>query len=259
MILKDKVAIVCGIGPGLGRATALALAREGADLVLGARNGDYLEEVASEVQAAGSKAHVVPTDITRVDDTRRVSDECMARFGRIDILVNNAGWMGQADLFLDMSVEEWQAVVDGNLIGTMTMCRFAALHMVQAGKGSIVNVTTRSMRQGESRRSAYGAAKAGITSMSQHMAFELGPRGIRVNCVAPGQMWSDKIQGWYQSLAAERGVTYDDIYQRFAGSFPLRRVNGADEVAPAIVFLASDLASAITGQSLDVNAGQFYH
>ena len=259
MLLIDKTAIICGVGPGLGRETALLMAQQGANLSLGARTPETLEAIAREVEDLGREALVVPTDITRPDDAKRIADATVDRFGRIDILVNNAGWTGPYKHLVDYEVAEWEANVDGNLVGTMAMCKYTARHMIEQRSGSIVNVTSVTGRQGMPYRSAYGAAKAGIVLMTQSLAAELGPRGIRVNCVSPGHIWSDKLKNFYEERAALLGKSYDEVYADYAGQMALHRILGPEEIAPAIMFMASDWASAMTGQSLDVNAGHYFH
>ena len=259
MLMRGKVAIVSGVGPGLGRASALALAREGADVVLGARTRGVLEEVAREVEALGHQALVVPTDVTDPEQAKNIADTAFQHFGRIDVLVNNAAWSGPYETMLEMDIPTWRKIIDTNLVATMYMCRSAAPHMLKARRGSIVNVTTWSMRQGRERRSAYAAAKAGITLMTQSLAEEWGPSGVRVNCVALGQIWSDKLKAYYETRAKMAGKTYDETYAMFTGQMALRRVPTAEEIANGVLFMASDWASGITGQSLDVNCGHFFH
>jgi len=259
MLFKGKVAIVSGVGTGLGGETALLLAREGADVVLGARTQAKLEDYARQIEAMGRRALVVPTDVTKEDDARNVADKAIDHFARIDVLINNAGWTGAYEPLVETPVAEWQANADGNLVGPMAMCKYTARHMITAKRGAIVNVTTLNMRQGIARRSSYGAAKAGITVMTQSLAAELGSYGIRVNCVAPGHIWSSKLQNFYQERAEMLGKSYDEVHRAYTGTMALRKIANPAEIARAIVFMASDLASGITGQSLDVNAGQHYH
>ncbi len=259
MLLEDRVAIVAGVGPGLGRSSALGLAREGAHIVLGARTRRTLEGVAEEIEALGRQALVVPTDITKPEDTQAIANGAIERFGRIDILVNNAGWSGNMLPILEMPVEDFRSVVEGNLVGTMAMCKHVAQYMVRAKSGSIINVTSISMRQGLVRRGPYGASKAGVTVMTQTLARELGKYGVRVNSVAPGPIWSDKLDSFYHGLAEKTGRTYDDILQVYTKNLPLGKIPQPDEVAQPIVFLATDWAAGITGQSLDASGGFYFH
>ena len=259
MLLEGRVVIISGVGPGLGRSVALAMAREGADIVLAARTEAFLEEVAGEVEALGRAALQVPTDITLEADANNLAEVTNERFGRIDVLVNNAFAMGPYDFVVDTNVDEWRKAIDVSLVGTMSICKYTSPFMIRAGRGSIINVTSLSMRRGIQRRSAYSAAKAGVTLLSQSLAEELGPHGIRVNCVAPGHIWSESLRNFYEMRAETQGKTYDEVYETYAGETALKRIPTADEIAGAIVFFASDLSSAITGQSLDVNAGHFFH
>lgn len=259
MLLQDKVAIVNGVGPGLGRALCVELAKHGADVVLGARTESRLEEVAAEVRDAGRRALVVPTDATDETQAKRLADRAAAEFGRIDVLVNNASKNEPFTTVADSSVEEWRACIDGNVMAHMQTCKYAAPYMIEQRSGSIVNVSSISMRKGVQTRSAYSAAKAAIAVMTQSLADELGPHQVRVNCVVPGHIWGDMLEGYYHRRAGELGVTYDEVYQGFADQMALRRITLDTEVAAAIIFLASDMASGITGQSLDVNAGLSYH
>ena len=259
MLLQDKVAIVNGVGPGLGRALCVELAKHGADVVLGARTESRLEEVAAEVRGTGRRALVVPTDATDEAQAKRLADRAAAEFGRIDVLVNNASKNEPFTTVVDSSVEEWRACIDDNVMAHMQACKHAAPYMIEQRSGSIVNVSSISMRKGVQTRSAYSAAKAAIAVMTQSLADELGPHQVRVNCVVPGHIWGDMLEGYYHRRAGELGVTYDEVYQGFADQMALRRIALDTEVAAAIIFLASDMASAITGQSLDVNAGLSYH
>jgi NAD(P)-dependent dehydrogenase (short-subunit alcohol dehydrogenase family) len=262
MLLEGQVAIVSGIGPGLGRAIALRLAQEGADLALAARTQRNLEEVAAEVEALGRRALIVPTDIGKKEDAKNLADRTHERFGRIDVLVNNAFADGPYVHVVDMDdaqIEAWERCIHVNLNGTMYMCRYVAPYMKAAKRGSIVNITSLSMRKGIQRRSAYSAAKAGITLMTQCLADELGQDGVRVNCVAPGHMWSDKLKNFYELRAQMFNRTFEEQYNVYASEIALKRIPEEEEVAGAVLFMASDLSSCITGASLDANGGHYFH
>src|SRR5207245_2455218 len=193
MLLEGQVAIICGIGPGLGRAAALLLAKEGADIALAARTEGRLTEVAREVEALGRRALVVPTDVTQPEQAKRLIDATFDAFGRIDVLLNNAFSQGAYQFLADVDVAEWRRTVDINLIGPMLTCKYVIPHMIAAKRGSIINVSSNSARRGIPRRSDYGASKAGLFLLTQSLAEELGPHGIRVNCIVPAHILGDTV------------------------------------------------------------------
>ena len=254
-----RVAIVSGVGPGLGRAIALALAETGTNVVLVARDAARLEAVAAEVRAQAAEAITVTGDITVAADRTRIVEHAVAEWGRLDVLVNNAFALGPMATALDITDDDWRAVLEVNLIGTVAMSVEAARWMAEHGGGSIVMVNSQAARRGAARRGPYAASKAGLLAAAQVLASELGPSGIRVNSVVPGQIWGDALEGHYEGIAARRGSTLDDVVSGVVRDIPLRRIPHAEEIAAAVVFLASDAASAITGQALDVNAGNWFH
>lgn len=254
-----RVAIVSGVGPGLGRAIALALAETGTNVALVARDAARLEAVAAEVRAQAAEAITVTGDITVASDRTRIVEHAVAEWGRLDVLVNNAFAMGPMATALDITDDDWRAVLEVNLVGTVAMSVEAARWMAEHGGGSIVMVNSQAARRGAARRGPYAASKAGLLAAAQVLASELGPSGIRVNSVVPGQIWGDALEGHYEGIAARRGSTLDDVVSGVVRDIPLRRIPHAEEIAAAVVFLASDAASAITGQALDVNAGNWFH
>lgn len=259
MLLADKVVMVVGAGPGLGRRLSVRCAEEGADLVVAARTAATLEETLLQVKATGRRALAVPTDISQPHEARALADRAMAEFGRIDVLVNAAFPGTHRKNVLDMDddyLELWRRCVEIAAFGTLLSCRYVAPHMVAARRGSIVNVTSMSSRVCYAGRSDYGAGKGAAHKLGQALAEELGPAGVRVNAVAPGFIWSDTLEDWMQGVAAREGVPYEDVLARNVADMALRRIATEDEVANAILFLASDQASGITGTTIDVNAGQ---
>ena len=258
-LLDGKAAIVSGIGPGAGRSIALAFAREGADVVLAARTVASLEDVAGEVRALGRRALVVPTDVARPEDCRRLADAAIAEFGRIDVLVNNAFRSAPYEPVADASMESWRRIFDVNLFGSVQLSQAVIPHMRARRAGSIVMVNSMSVRIIEPHFGGYAASKAALLVTVQTMAKELGADGIRVNSVVPGYIWGPALERYFAQLAREGGTTPDAVYADVASRTALRHIPDSDEIADAVLFLASDLARAITGQALDVNAGHHFH
>ena len=259
MLLAGRVGIVSGIGPGLGRAVALALAREGADVVLAARTAPALEDVAAEVRAAGRRALDVPTDVTQPEQCRRLAEAAHAAFGRIDVLVNNAFRSGPYEPVEQASLEDWRKVFDVNLFGTLGLSQAVVQFMKAGGGGSIVMINSMSMRVIEPGFGGYAASKGALLTAAQTMAKELGGSGIRVNSVVPGYIWGPALERYFTDLARQRGTTPEAVYAEVASRTALGRIPTSEDVAAAVVFFASDLARAVTGQALDVNAGHYFH
>ena len=258
MLLQDKVVIISGVGPGLGRSIAIRSAEQGADVVLAARTASRLDEVAKEVMALGRRALAVPTDIADPAAAERLRDATLAEFGRADALVHNALAMPPIK---DLSVVDLDAIklaFDVNVVGALRMTRLFAPALA-ASSGSVTMINSMVVRFSQRTMGPYKATKAALLAMAQSLASELGPQGIRVNSIAPGHIWGDSLQWYFGYLAKKRGVDAQDIYDETAANTDLRRLPEPDEVADAVVFLASPLARAITGQCLDVNCGEFHH
>jgi len=258
-LLAGRVAIVSGIGPGAGRSIALACAREGADVVLAARTVGALEQVAAEVRDHGRRALAVPTDVARPEDCRRLADAAQAEFGRIDVLVNNAFRSAPYEPVEEASMDDWRQIFDVNLFGSVQLSQAVVPHMKARRSGAIVMVNSMSVRIIEPRFGGYAASKGALLVAVQTMAKELGAYGIRVNSVVPGYIWGPALARYFEHLAAERGVTPEAVYADVASRTALNHIPDSDEIADAVVFLASDLARAVTGQALDVNGGHYFH
>jgi NAD(P)-dependent dehydrogenase (short-subunit alcohol dehydrogenase family) len=258
MLLPDKVVVVSGVGPGLGQAVAIRAAQAGADVVLAARTESFLAEVAGKVTAAGRRALVVPTDITDDAACERLAEAALAEFGRVDTLVNNAFAMPPMRSLGKVDLEELRDNFDVNVLGALRLTRLLTPALVASG-GSIVMVNSAVLRHSRRPFGPYKVAKAGLLAIAQNLASELGPQGVRVNSVAPGWIWADSLRWWFDFQAGQRGVPAQEIYDEVAATTDLRRLPEPDEVADAVLFLASDLARAVTGQCLDVNCGEFHH
>jgi NAD(P)-dependent dehydrogenase (short-subunit alcohol dehydrogenase family) len=258
-LLADRVAIVSGIGPGMGRDVSLALARQGADVVLAARGADKLAAVADEVRALGRRALAVPTDIARAEDCRRLVETAGTELGRIDVLVNNAFKGGVEPLFADADLAEWRRVFDVNVFGSLQLTQAVVPHMRRQGGGSVVFINSMSMRIIEPRFASYASSKGALMIAAQSLARELGRDGIRVNSVVPGYIWGAALEGYFRTLAQQQGVTPEDIYRQVAARTALNHIPTSAEIADAVLFFASDLSRVVTGQALDVNGGHFFH
>jgi len=258
-LLQDRVVIVSGVGPGLGRAIALACAHEGAHVVLAARTAAALEEVAAEVRALDRRALAVPTDVARAEDCQRLCSAAHAEFGRLDVLVNNAFRSAPYEPIEAASLEDWRRIFDVNLFGAVQLSQAVIPRMKQHGGGSIVMIGSMSMRVIEPRFGGYAASKAALVSTVQTMARELGASGIRVNTVVPGYIWGPALERYFQQLATQQATTPAAVYAEIASRTALNHIPDSDEVAAAVVFFASDLSRAVTGQALDVNGGHYFH
>lgn len=259
MLLENRVAIVSGIGPGMGRDISLAFAREGADVVLAARTAARCEEVAAEVRALGRRALPVATDIARREDCERLAGAARREFGRIDVLVNNAYLGGTYRPVEQASMDDWRKVFDVNVFGAVQLSQAVIPGMKAQGGGSIVFINSMSMRIIEPLFGGYAASKGALMTVAQTMAKELGAHKIRVNSVVPGYIWGPSLEGYFQHLARERGSTPEAVYAEIASRTALDHIPNSEEIAGAVVFFASDLSRVVTGQALDVNGGHFFH
>jgi NAD(P)-dependent dehydrogenase (short-subunit alcohol dehydrogenase family) len=257
-VLQDKVVVVSGIGPGLGRAIAVRSALSGADVVLAARTESTLSKVAEEVEATGRRALAVPTDITDEASAQALAKIAVETFGRVDALVNNAYAEPPFDDFVNVELDDIRSSFETTVFAALRLTRLFA-PALKSTNGSIVMINSIVVRESKPQFGPYKMGKTALLSLAQTLASELGPQGIRVNTVVPGFIWTDAMKEAFQFQADERGVSLQEVYDEIAADMDLRRLPEPDEVANTVLFLASDLARAVTGQSLDVNGGQFHH
>src|SRR5262245_26591184 len=255
-LLDGKVAVITGASKGIGRALSLLFAREGAAVICAARTADLVRETAAMVQRAGGRAIAVTCDAAREDDVKRTVAEGVKAFGKITTLVNNAGDGGPTKPVEDYTMDDWLYTIHSCLTSSYVCTRFAVPEMLKAGGGAIVNISSGAGRRGLPYRIGYCSAKAGQVGMTYGMALELGPRGIRVNCVAPGAVEGDRIDRVIAGQAQVRGISEEAMRKSMLERSPLRRMTTADDIAEAAAFLASDRANNISGQVLSVNAGE---
>jgi NAD(P)-dependent dehydrogenase (short-subunit alcohol dehydrogenase family) len=258
MLLRDKVVVVAGVGPGLGRAIALASARQGADVVLAARTASRLDDVAKEVTALGRRGLAVPADLADAEGAAHLAEAATEAFGRIDAVMYNALAMPPIKDLTAVDLDAIRVGFDANVVAALRLTRLFTESLAQS-KGSVVMINSMVVRFSQRRMGPYKLAKASLLAMAQSLATELGPRGIRVNSVAPGHIWGDSLKWYFGYQARKRGVEVQQIYDEAAAATDLGRLPEPDEIADAVVFLASPLARAITGQCLDVNCGEYHH
>jgi NAD(P)-dependent dehydrogenase (short-subunit alcohol dehydrogenase family) len=258
MLLDGKVAVVSGTGPGLGREIALALAREGADVVVAARRADGVARLAAKLEGLGARALPVQCDVTDPDACHGVAEQAVAEFGGIDVLVANAFHDGDFSTVLDADLTAWRTTFDVNFFGAVQMVRSVAPHMKARGGGQIVMVNTMSTERVEPLFGVYAASKAALKSITRTLAKELGGDGIRVNGVHPGYIWGRSVEVYFERLAEERGVTAAEVHQEIADQIALGYIPDAAEIANVVAFLASDMARCLTGQSIGANGGHWF-
>jgi NAD(P)-dependent dehydrogenase (short-subunit alcohol dehydrogenase family) len=258
-MLDGQVAMVSGVGPGLGRATALALAQEGAAVALLARTEATLRAVADEIEAEGGRALPVPTNVADAEQCRRAAEVVGSELGGIDVLVNSAFRGPSFRRFEESDLARWRKVFDVNVFGSLQLTHAALPYLKDRGGGSVVfvnSMSTRTIRPGEGD---YAASKAALLTAVQVLAKELGAYQIRVNSVVPGWIWGGNVEAWVEREAAARGVPADEVVREITARIPQGRIPRPEDVAEAIVFFAGDLARWITGQALDVNGGEWFH
>ena len=256
--LKGKNVIITGGGSNIGRAIVHAFAAEGSNIIIAELAPGQGEKVAAEVAAEGAEGRVkvIATDVADHEQVGQMVEQSINEFGGVDILVNNVGWTVDR-LFLEKPREEWGKEVQVNLWGAINCIHAVLPHMVERGSGSIVAISSDAGRMGEYREAVYSACKAGVIALSKAVARETGRHGIRLNAVCPGIV----VPPQEESISSEsmwnqmRDIFTEDVRERVQRNYPLRRLAAASEVANAVVFLASDAASFITGQTLSVSGG----
>jgi NAD(P)-dependent dehydrogenase (short-subunit alcohol dehydrogenase family) len=261
MLLEDKVVIVSGVGPGLGREIAVAAAREGASVMMGARTEANLKSAVNDIDPSGTKVAYEVTDITAPDQAERFADAAAEKFGKVDALVNCAALDAVFGGVQDADFDEWRKVFDTNIIGSLQVTRAAIPHLKKNGGGSIVFIGSQGMFWPPKGffQTAYQSSKAGLVSAVYHLANELGPDKIRVNTVVPTWMWGPPVEGYVNSTAEAQGVPPEQIIAGITANMPLGEIPTDGDVAEAVVFFASDRARMVTAQTLMINGGEFPH
>ncbi len=249
MRLEGKVALITGGTSGIGSATALRFAREGAAVAITGRNDERGEQVVQSIAAEGGDALFIRSDARFADDCRQAVDQTLERFGKIDVLFNNAGVFHPKTL-PECTEEEWDETIDSSLKGAFLMSKYVLPSMIERGSGSIIHTSSGWGFQGGAGAAAYCAAKGGLVVMAKAMAIDHGPQGIRVNCVCPG----DVLTPMLHEDAEKRGLSWED-YAAGAADRPLGCIGTVEDIANAVLYLASDEAAFVTGESLVVDGG----
>jgi len=244
-MLTDKVAIVTGASRGIGRAIALALASQGAKVVASARNGEALAQLAEEIKAQGGDALAVVGDVALEDDANNLVKQAVEAYGQVDVFVNNAG-ITRDGLLLRMKNDDWDAVLDTNLKGAFLCTRAVAKVMSKQRSGRIINISSVVGEMGNAGQANYCASKAGLLGLTKSVARELARRNVTVNAITPGFITTEMTEDMTEK--AQEAMTEQ---------IPLGRPGSAEDVANAVIFLASDQSAYITGQVLGVNGGMY--
>jgi NAD(P)-dependent dehydrogenase (short-subunit alcohol dehydrogenase family) len=248
MRLKDKVAIITGAAGGIGRAHVHALAREGASVVVDDINLEGAETVADEARKLGAKALAIKADVSQQGEVKQMVERTVAEFGRVDIMVNNAAYLALSyKLFHETEVAEWDAGWNTTVKGVLHCCKAVTPYMIKQKRGRIINISSGITMGGLERMTIYGACKGAVVTFSMSLAVELGRHGITVNCVSPGNTGTPGMLALLDTLP--------DELKHWHLAIPLQRIAKPEDIANAVVFLASDEGSYITGQDIGVDGG----
>jgi len=258
MELQGQVAIVTGCGRGIGRATALELARMGADIVIAEIDAGGADKTAALVKDLGRRAVVARTDVTKRADLTAMVERARAHFGRIDILINNAG-IYRAAATLDVTEEHWDAIMTINAKAVFFATQAVLPAMIAAKRGSIVSLASMAGKIGSKTNLPYNASKAAVVSMTKSLALAHAADGIRVNCVCPGFVETDMWTMVARDQSKLLGMTPDEFTRAREKSVPLGRMEKPQDVANVIAFLCTDRAGYMTGQALSVDGGLVMH
>lgn len=245
-MLEGKSVIVTGSSRGIGRQIAIEFAKNGADVVINGNSRSSLESVKQEIESCGRQCRIVVGDISRIETAQELARVCVESFGKIDVLVNNAGVNSRIP-FLELPVEEWKRMMGINLDGVFYCCKAVLPHMVEREEGVIINISSTASKTAHANASiCYGASKAAINSMTQKLAYEMGPHHIRVNGICPGPILTDMSKQWTEEYRS-----------KVTAKIPLGVLGTPKNVADVAVFLASDMAKFINGETINVNGGSY--
>jgi NAD(P)-dependent dehydrogenase (short-subunit alcohol dehydrogenase family) len=256
-MMAGKVAVVTGVGPGMGRSIALRFARHGAAVVLGARQESRLTEVAEEIQALGGRALPVACDITDPASCQAIVQRAVGEYGRLDALVQNAHHEGDWVPAADADIDSWRRIMDVNFFGALQLVQAAVPAMETAGGGTVVLVNSGAAVSFPPSMGAYSTSKSALAGLVRTLAKELGPRQIRVNGIFLGPVAGENLFRLGQRIADEAGLTMAEWVDVKGSELPLGHIPTPDECAGSVLFMSCDLSAPVTGQHLAVNGGQW--
>ena len=255
MLLQDKVAVITGAGRGIGRAIAQAYAREGAHLVLAARDVAALEETRALVAEHQRDVLVQELDLREEESVRAMAEQALVHFGHVDILVNNSGIAGPTAPLWKVAPHEWRETLDVDLTGPYLCCHALLPSMLARRSGSILMIGSITGKRPLAGRTPYAAAKLGLVGLVRTLAWELGPHNIRVNLISPGPVEGERIERVMRDMANAQGISTAEAQRLFLRDAPLARMVPPTDIANAAVFLASDLSGSTTGEDFNSSAG----
>lgn len=255
--LTGKAAIVAAASSGLGKATAMELAAEGARVAINARSEEHLRSAADEIQSAtGAEVLAIAGDVTNDDLVRKLVAQTKSKFGSVDILVANAGGP-PAGFFDDFSAQHYREAIELNLISTINLCREAVPHMRERGWGRIVAITSIAAKQPVENLILSNTARAGVLGFMKSLSQRIAADGITVNTLCPGYHLTERLKSLSSSIAKNEGVNVEDVYARWAASTPMKRIGDPREFAAVVAFLCSERASYLTGTVIQVDGGAY--
>ena len=260
MLMRDKIVIVSGIGPGLGQELALLAAQEGAaGLAIGARTPTKLDLAEQAIRDIGIDVPIlkVKTDIKDKNQCENLVRKVISEFERIDVLFNSAYDPGEFELAEDANLENWRRVMDTNFYGSVQLTQACIPHMKAQGGGAIVMIATMAEHKPMLMNGGYAASKLALRAATKQLAMELGNANIRINSAHIGWMWGPAVEGYFNTQSAETGISVEDLKKVITNDIPLGRIPEDGECAKAAMILASDYASVVTGAGLDINGGMF--
>ncbi len=257
-LFEDKIAVVTGGAQGLGRAICERMAREGCHVVVADLNKAGVEKTAAEIAAEyDRKTLAVGVDVTKEDQVEALFQQTLETFGQVDFVVSNAGVL-IAEAIWDFPADKWKLVLDVNLFGYFLVAKHAARAMMPRKRGVIIQINSKSGKKGSYKNSAYAASKFGGIGLTQSIALDLAEHGIRVNAICPGNLLDSPlwVNSLYKQYAKRWGVTEEEVRQKYVNQVPMKRGCTYEDVTNVLVFLASDQASYMTGQAINVTGGQ---